>query len=418
MGKSILSICNLSKYYKLYSTSGKKVKEIFSVSGKSYHEKHYALRNVNIEVNRGEVLGIVGRNGCGKSTLLKLIAGVLEPDEGTITARGSLIALLELGLGFNPEFTGRQNIGFYGTVLGLQPEELAKITPKVIAFAELGQFIDQPIKSYSSGMRAKLGFSLAAHARSDILLLDEVLAVGDELFVKKCYQILREFIKEGRTVIIVTHSAQAVSEFCTRAVLLEGGEILYSGGPKDTLAEYRKILYGAKELGKTLPQPAEKSLSAPPDSPPASGEQFFLPSLKSIPVIDFNQRCLQFHSFSFKVKNENVNVVEFDATIHIDLCLRIIENIDQDSFHAGFTIITQSGLTLASIVTGVVFSKHFITIRSSFECTLNEGIYSMLFSAIDTRDITRLMRIHDLYIFKVISGNKDQFYRWGHVQIK
>lgn len=242
----VISLKGVSKFYKLYQANKDRLKEALHPLGKKYHREYYAIRDLNLEVRRGEILGIVGRNGCGKSTLLKLISKVLQPNEGEIRVSGKVTALLELGAGFNPEFTGRENIRFYSTILGLSIKEIEQLTPTIIEFAELGQFIDQPVKTYSSGMKSRLGFAVAVHVEPDILILDEVLAVGDAAFKRKCFAKMEEFFKAGKTVLFVSHDANSVNKLCSRAVLLHGGNIILDAEPKDVTRFYEKLAY-AKE---------------------------------------------------------------------------------------------------------------------------------------------------------------------------
>ncbi|MDF3864458.1 ABC transporter ATP-binding protein [Pseudomonas denitrificans (nom. rej.)] len=269
-----ISIKGVSKFYKLYSANKDRLKEALHPLGKKYHEDYYAIRDLSLDIQRGEILGIVGRNGCGKSTLLKLVSRVLQPSEGTIEVNGNITALLELGAGFNPEFTGRENIHFYSTILGLSSEEIEQLAPAVIEFADLGQFIDQPVKTYSSGMKSRLGFAVAVHVEPDILILDEVLAVGDAVFKRKCFAKMEEFFKAGKTVLFVSHDTNSVNKLCTRAVLLHGGNIILDAEPKDVTRYYEKLAYAQekdhqsilKEIaafqhggGALVPAPAEKN---------------------------------------------------------------------------------------------------------------------------------------------------------------
>lgn len=247
MGQVAISIKGVSKFYKLYSANKDRLKEALHPLGKKYHQDYYAIRNLDLEVRRGEILGIVGRNGCGKSTLLKLVCRVLQPSEGSIEVNGNITALLELGAGFNPEFTGRENIHFYSTILGLSPEEVEKLAPAVIEFADLGQFIDQPVKTYSSGMKSRLGFAVAVHVEPDILILDEVLAVGDAVFKRKCFAKMEEFFKAGKTVLFVSHDSNSVNKLCTRAVLLHGGNIILDAEPKEVTRYYEKLAYAQEK---------------------------------------------------------------------------------------------------------------------------------------------------------------------------
>jgi len=242
----VISLKGVSKFYKLYQANKDRLKEALHPLGKKYHREYFSIRDLSLEVRRGEILGIVGRNGCGKSTLLKLVSKVLQPNEGEIRVSGKVTALLELGAGFNPEFTGRENIRFYSTILGLSIKEIERLTPTIIEFAELGQFIDQPVKTYSSGMKSRLGFAVAVHVEPDILILDEVLAVGDAAFKRKCFAKMEEFFKAGKTVLFVSHDANSVNKLCSRAVLLHGGNIILDAEPKDVTRFYEKLAY-AKE---------------------------------------------------------------------------------------------------------------------------------------------------------------------------
>ena len=200
-----------------------------------------ALRNVSFNVERGEAVGIIGRNGAGKSTLLKIISGIVEPDAGRVDVSGRLSPLLQLGTGFAGELTGRRNIYLYGALLGLSRRQIDERLEAIIEFSGIADFIDAPMKHYSSGMTARLGFSVAAHMDPDILLLDEVLSVGDAEFAAKCADRMDRFREEGKTIIMVTHSPQAVMHLCDRAVLLDHGAMLAEGAPGEVLATYERL---------------------------------------------------------------------------------------------------------------------------------------------------------------------------------
>lgn len=200
----------------------------------------WALKNVSLQVRRGECLGIVGRNGSGKSTLLGLVAGVLNPDRGQIVVRGRVAPLLELGLGFHPELSGRENVMLNGLLMGLSRRRLNERYDEIVGFSEIGEFIEQPVRTYSSGMFMRLAFSVAVHVDADILLLDEVLAVGDERFQQKCLERLECELRSGRTAFFVSHNMDAVRKFCSRAVLLRQGEIVQEGSVDEVAAEYLK----------------------------------------------------------------------------------------------------------------------------------------------------------------------------------
>ena len=207
---------------------------------KGYKEQK-VLKGLNFEIKRGEFLGIVGRNGSGKSTLLKILAGIYYPEKGNVTINGALVPFIELGVGFNPELTGRENVYLNGALLGFSNAEMDKMYDDIWEFAELKEFEDQKLKNYSSGMQVRLAFSIAIRARGDILLLDEVLAVGDAAFQKKCEDYFENLKKNNRTVILVTHSMDNVRRFCTRAILIDDGKIIKDGKPDKVADAYLKL---------------------------------------------------------------------------------------------------------------------------------------------------------------------------------
>jgi lipopolysaccharide transport system ATP-binding protein len=265
-----VSLKRIGKHYRLYQTPGDRFKEAFSLSGKKYHDKFYALRDIDLDIRRGEVLAVLGKNGSGKTTLLSIIAGILQPNEGRVIAGGKICPLLNLGAGFNPDFTGRENISFYRIVLGYQKTVSGNDLEDIIAFAELGRFIDQPLRTYSKGMALRLAFAVAISTEPDILVIDEVLAVGDQLFQRKCYSKIQQLMDRGTTVVLATHNLQVASGLCTHAVLLDGGMMVARGEPKQTINAYQALLFPRSEAPSepTMPARAAGSLSDPaPDQP-------------------------------------------------------------------------------------------------------------------------------------------------------
>lgn len=211
------------------------------VGGEKAVETFWALQNIDLEIKKGETIGIIGPNGSGKSTLLKLIAGVSKPTSGTITVNGRIAPLIELGAGFHPELTGRENVFLNGVILGMSRKEIKAKFKEIIDFAELWDFIDQPVKHYSSGMYLRLAFAVAIHTDPEILLVDEILAVGDEGFQKKCYQKIEDMKKNGTTIIMVTHALQSVEKYCDRAMLLKQSEVLMIGDVVRVIEKYKEI---------------------------------------------------------------------------------------------------------------------------------------------------------------------------------
>ena len=242
MSKAIVEISRLTKSFKipLEASSGIKQQLINILKGRKGYRVFTPLKDISFTINEGDFFGIVGRNGSGKSTLLKTIAGIYTPNSGNVKVHGSLVPFIELGVGFNPELTGRENIFLNGALLGFSHEEMESMYSAIVEFAELEDFMEERLKNYSSGMQVRLAFSIAIRAHADILLLDEVLAVGDEAFQKKCYSYFDKLKREKRTVILVTHDMAAVERFCTKAAFIEDGHVKMIGKPYRIAAAYSR----------------------------------------------------------------------------------------------------------------------------------------------------------------------------------
>lgn len=239
MNKDIaIKVENLSKVYKLYNAPIDRMKEALNPFKKKYHIDYHALNNVSFEIKKGETIGIIGRNGAGKSTILKIITGVLSPSSGSVVVDGRISALLELGAGFNPDYTGLDNIFFQGNLMGMSHEEVREKVPLIIDFADIGEFIFQPVKIYSSGMFARLAFAVSIHVTPDILIVDEALSVGDASFGQKCVKKMDEFKESGGTVVFVSHDMGSVKQICDRAILLNKGGLLDIGDTESVVNRY------------------------------------------------------------------------------------------------------------------------------------------------------------------------------------
>lgn len=237
-----IKVDNISKFYKIYNRARDRVKEAFNPFKKKYYNEHYVLENLNLEIEKGDVLGIFGLNGAGKSTLLKIIAGVVTPSKGRVTVSGSINAMLEVTGSLNPELTGTQNINFNLDLNRIKGEDRASITKDIVDFAEIGSYIEQPVKSYSSGMKARLGFGITTSIEPDILIVDEVLAVGDAVFQQKCFLRIRKLLEKNKTVVFVSHSVELMVEFCNRAIFLYDRNIVFDGPAVDVANYYRRVL--------------------------------------------------------------------------------------------------------------------------------------------------------------------------------
>ena len=237
-----IRVFNLSKSYHLYDSATDRLKEALHPFKKRYYKDFYALDNINFDLPHGQAYGIIGFNGSGKSTLLKIICGVTQPSSGRVEVKGKISALLELGAGFNPEFTGRQNVYFSGILAGLSRAEMKSRYDDIVAFADIGEFVEQPVKSYSSGMLMRLAFAVAIHVDPDILVVDEALAVGDARFQHKCMAKIREF-KDKCTILFVSHDMNAVLSFCDRVIWLNEGKMVMMGEPKEVARLYTEAIY-------------------------------------------------------------------------------------------------------------------------------------------------------------------------------
>jgi teichoic acid transport system ATP-binding protein len=242
-----LRIKNISKVYRLYNKPMDRLKESLNPFKKVYHKEYYALNDVSFDVKKGECVGILGVNGAGKSTILKIITGVLNPTGGSIEVNGKISALLELGAGFNMEYTGIENIYLNGTLLGFTREEVDARLQDILDFADIGDFVYQPVKTYSSGMFVRLAFAVAINIDPEILIVDEALSVGDVFFQAKCYKKFDDFKKSGKTILLVTHSLSSVNQYCDRVVVLDAGKKLDEGEPSEMIDLYKKLLVGQQD---------------------------------------------------------------------------------------------------------------------------------------------------------------------------
>ena len=249
-----VDVAGVSKKFNLAVVKNSSIKE--RIIGSDRGEKHpefWALKNIDLQIIAGETVGMLGHNGSGKSTLLKCIAGILQPTSGTIRSRGRMASLLELGAGFHPDLTGRENVFINASFLGIPQKEIERQLDAIVSFAELEPFIDQQVKYYSSGMFVRLGFSVATNINPDVLLVDEVLAVGDEVFQQKCLDRIAQFQREGRTILFVTHGADLVRRICSRAIVLHHGDLVADDVPGDAIRIYREYLHGHSDDPVTIP---------------------------------------------------------------------------------------------------------------------------------------------------------------------
>lgn len=243
-----IQVKDVRKIYKLYDKPKDRMKEAFGFGRKQVHKLHYALNGVSLNIYQGETVGIIGTNGSGKSTILKIITGVLNPTEGEVNVNGRISALLELGAGFNMEYNGIENVYLNGTMMGFSEKEIDAKLPEILEFADIGDYIYQPVKTYSSGMFVRLAFAVAINIEPEILIVDEALSVGDVFFQAKCYHKFEEFKKMGKTIVFVSHDLSSISKYCDRVFLLNKGNLLGEGSPREMIDAYKRVLVGQYEI--------------------------------------------------------------------------------------------------------------------------------------------------------------------------
>ncbi|AGF59170.1 teichoic acid transport system ATP-binding protein [Clostridium saccharoperbutylacetonicum] len=258
MSEIAIKVENLSKIYKLYDKPMDRLKESLSISKKKYGREHYALKDISFEIKRGETVGILGTNGSGKSTLLKIITGVLTPSSGNIEVNGKISALLELGAGFNPEYTGIENIYLNGTMMGYTREEMQQRVQPIMDFADIGEFINQPVKTYSSGMFARLAFAVAINVEPEILIVDEALSVGDTRFQTKCIDKMKQLKDNGTTILFVSHATEQVKRFCTKGIWINKGEVVEIGGSSEIVDKYEAYMLLGEKLNTGISMQSEE----------------------------------------------------------------------------------------------------------------------------------------------------------------
>jgi len=323
----MIKVEGISKQFKLYRSPADRLKEI--IFRKKYHKDFVALENISFEIGPGETLGIIGQNGAGKSTLLKILSGIVIPDRGTIQIDGKVTGLLELGTGFNAEMTGLENIYMNGTLIGMTREEIDRKKQTIIDFSELGEFINEPIKTYSSGMVMRLAFSIAIHADPTCFLVDEALSVGDAYFQQKCMRKIQEFRAGGGSIVFVSHDMNAVKTLCDSAIMLDNGRVIDCGEPKDVVDFYQNMVLKKMHKGDVPVQVQVKSVE------------------KEHPVNNSAISTGEVELVSFKVCNENgqeISYIESEKKIKIVYEIRSLKELDDP--HYGLFIRNKLGISI------------------------------------------------------------------------
>jgi lipopolysaccharide transport system ATP-binding protein len=405
--------------------------------GTKWHREFCALSNVNFSIRRGETVGIVGRNGSGKSTLLQILCGTLAPTSGDVHVRGRVAALLELGAGFNPEFTGLENVYLNGTVLGLTRAQIAERLDKILAFAEIGEFIDRPVKTYSSGMYVRLAFAVAIHVEPDLLVVDEALSVGDEAFQRKCFARIDKLRDAGCTVLFVSHSAGIVVELCDRAILLDRGEVLADGLPKAVISRYQRMLYAreerATELRMTMRQeysggaPALSVISPANHTPGPSQvkkhdavEAYYDENLKSQSEVIYSSQGAVIHDPHLETMDgRRINVLNAGERYFYVYQVKFEQTIVGVRF--GMMIKSITGIEIAGAVSApsqnaieIVDAGKTYSLRYGFDCDLAGGTYFMNAGVLGRigEEETYLDRRIDVLMFRVMASSDRMSTGW------
>lgn len=403
----VISIKALSKSYKIYNKKSDRIKEIF-VPQKTYSKSFNALKNLNLEISKGEIVGIIGRNGAGKSTLLKLITGIIQPTKGSLDITGKVSAILELTAGFNQEFTGRENIKFFCDINEIPESRAKELEKEIIEFSELGDFIDQPLKNYSSGMRSKFAFSVNTNVNPDILILDEVLSVGDEVFKRKSFMKMQSLLQSGKTVLFVTHNLKSVREICSRAIILDKGEIIFDGSSMEAVTNYQLLVNSPtpavytqireKIINKDLEDFIDYNSKFDPNftSKAKQVQKYFDVDITEIKVTDTNgeeQNILETgneYILEYKIKT-NINLIEISTRFNF----KTESNIP---FAAAYSKLLDSNSKVINLQ-----EKDCCTIKWRFHCSMLSGKYygNIAISSQIEGEEKILNRIVDAFAIKV-----------------
>ncbi|SDP58555.1 ABC transporter ATP-binding protein [Desulforhopalus singaporensis] len=432
-----IKVENLSKCYQIYDKPHYRLLQMLRRGRKQYYREFWALRNVTLGVKKGTTVGILGRNGSGKSTLLKMICGTLNPTDGVIETHGRIAAILELGSGFNPEFTGRENVYMKGSILGLKSDEIDSRFASIASFAEIGDFMDQPVRTYSSGMMVRLAFAVSVNVDPEILVVDEALSVGDERFQRKCFSRIEAIREAGATILFVSHSGATVVQLCDHAVLLDDGEKLVTGSPKEVYGRYQQLLYapddkreqmrrrikkaseagaaaaGEKNAGDNRTQRA--GATAPNNSAENSDElrESFNPSLTPTSTIAYESSGAVISEPKIKtIDGKQVNNLVRGKKYHY--CYRVKFTRDAGFVRFGMLIKTKSGVELGGAASAPGKSMALESVQAGdefdiafeFGCALNPGTYFLNAGVMGELDLSgneiSMHRLLDAAMFKVL----------------
>lgn len=443
---------NISKHFLMFEKPEHRLKQMVvpklqRLTGqqpKSYYRDFVAVNDVSLEIERGATVGIIGRNGSGKSTLLQMICGTLHPSHGSVSVNGRIAALLELGAGFNPEFTGRENVYMNAAILGLSRKETEDRFEEIERFADIGIFIDQPVKSYSSGMYVRLAFAVAINVEPDILIVDEALAVGDEAFQRKCFARIEQIKENGATILFVSHGAQTIVQLCDRAILMDRGEVILDGVPKTVVNQYQRFvnltgddvepvrdeIKAMDGWAKTDDTKKADKIETPLEKTPEENvesledeEGWFDSNLKSESVVDFEEQGARITDLCiYAPSGRRVNhlkmgqvytyqyIVKFDVTaknVSVGMLFKTVNGLEL----AGANNAKFKNLKISEVLSGEEFKISF-----EFECRLMPNLYfgtAGVMAMVDGKNAF-LHRLIDQLLFRVVQGSEMSNFDYGH----
>lgn len=396
-----IKVSNLTKIYHLYDKPQDRLKEALNPFKKSYHHDFYAMNDVSFEIKKGETVGIIGKNGAGKSTLLKMITGVLTPTSGNIETNGKIASLLELGASFNPEMTGLENIYLNGTLMGFAKEEMDPKIEAILEFADIGEFIYQPVKMYSSGMFARLAFSVSINVDPDILIIDEALSVGDMAFQMKCFKKFQDFQEQGRTILFVTHGLDTVIKYCNRGIVIDAGTKVFEGSSKFAVDAFKKVLSGdfyEKDQKEKVHRDKTVLLK----------ESFE----KHKEVDTYGNEKAKIIDYGILDENEKPSaIIYYNSTFQIIMKVEFFETIMEPIF--AFTLKDTKGLEITGTNTSMKYfttstyeEGQVLTVTFTQKANLQLGKYTLSLGCVNLNEdgVEVYSRIYDAILFDVIGS--------------
>ncbi|CAM3694954.1 ABC transporter ATP-binding protein [Cohnella lubricantis] len=405
--QTAISLNRITKVYKLYDKPVDRLKEAINPFGRKYHKEFYAVNDVSFSIAKNETVGIIGKNGSGKSTLLKMITGVLTPTSGSLKVDGSISALLELGAGFNPEYTGIENIYLNGTIRGFSKEKMDEKLDDILSFADIGDFVHQPVKIYSSGMFVRLAFAVAINVDPEILIIDEALSVGDIRFQQKCFRKIEEF-KQNKTVLFVSHDMATITNYCDRAIWINEGAMIEDGSPRELAKQYQAYMMGSK-----ITKSEALQAQAVPDTSISQDEVDDLPA--NLDVLGDNKARITGITMLDGITNEKSAL--FFPGQAVKLIIKLVSHENIENPLVGFSIKDRLGNIIAECNNVVIDAdiddvKSHQTVSYSFAFQLpqlNKGTYTIspAVASGTLEDHVQHSWVHDAFVFQVMSTRRD-----------